>query len=250
MTELIPFDFDGQPVRTSRPFDSEPWFVVADVCKALGLSNPSAAIARLDGDDLSTTEVIDSMGRRQVANITNESGLYGLIFLSRKTEAKRFKRWVTSVVLPALRKAGKFEIDAPEDYPAALRALASEVEQKQLLAARNAELEPAANSWSQLAEASGDYSLREAAQILDRDPAISTGQNRLSKYLKQIGWTDRTGTPYQSQVDCDRLVLRSRDFFNQALAEQQLTTQLRITVKGLHELHKRMGGSGPLLLAA
>jgi DNA-damage-inducible protein D len=123
-------------------------------------------------------------------------------------------------------------------------------ERAELAEAKAAELEPAANSWTQLAEATGDYSLREAAQILDRDPAISTGQNRLSKYLKQIGWTDRSGRPYQSQVDCGRLVLRSRDFFNQAVAEQQLTTQLRITVKGLAELHKRMGGSGPLLLAA
>jgi len=83
---------------------------------------------------------------------------------------------------------------------------------------RVAALEPAAKSWTQLAEASGDYSLREAAQILDRDPSISTGQNRLSKFLKSIGWTDRTGQPYQQQVDNGRLSVRSRDFFNQAVA--------------------------------
>ena len=123
-------------------------------------------------------------------------------------------------------------------------------ERAELAEVKAAALEPAANSWTQLAEAAGDYSLREAAQILDRDPAISTGQNRLSKYLKQIGWTDRRGTPYQAQVDNGRLSLRTRDFFNEGVGEQQIATQVRITIKGLHELHKRLGGSGPLLVAA
>lgn len=114
--------------------------------------------------------------------------------------------------------------------------------------AKVAELAPAANSWSQLAEASGDYSLREAAQILDRDPSIRTGQNRLSKHLKYIGWTDRNGQPYQRHVDAGRLTRRTVPYLDRSTGETELTTQLRITVKGLHDLHREMGGTGPVLL--
>lgn len=109
-------------------------------------------------------------------------------------------------------------------------------------------LEPAALSWAQLAEASGDYSLREAAQILDRDPAIHTGQNRLARTLREIGWADPSGEPYQRQVDLGRLVRRSRTFDHPTSGEAVATVQLRITPKGLHELHRLLGGSGPLLL--
>lgn len=114
--------------------------------------------------------------------------------------------------------------------------------------AKVAELAPAAQSWQQLAEAAGDYSLREAAQILDRDPSIRTGQNRLSKHLKCIGWVDVTGQPYQRQVDAGRLVVRSRTFKDPVTGDDRIATQLRVTAKGLGELHREMGGSGPLLL--
>lgn len=113
---------------------------------------------------------------------------------------------------------------------------------------RAAELAPAAKSWTQLADASGDYSLREAAQILDRDPSIQTGQNRLAKTLKNHGWTDRNGQPYQQHVNAGRLVVRSRSYDHPVTGEPQATTQVRVTVKGLHDLHKLLGGSGPVLL--
>lgn len=192
-TDMIPFDFDGQPVRTSRPFDDEPWFVVADVCRVLGLSNPSAAIARLDDDDLSSTEVIDSMCRRQLANITNESGLYGLIFLSRKDEAKRFKRWVTSEVLPALRRTGSYS-GMPQDYPSALRALAAEVEEKQALAARNAELEDAAEGYRHFIETDGTVKWRNACEHLGVAPNLFGAYLRDQKVLFTGG--ERHNRPY------------------------------------------------------
>jgi DNA-damage-inducible protein D len=112
---------------------------------------------------------------------------------------------------------------------------------------RARELEPAAQSWNTLAEASGDYSLREAAQILDRDPNIRTGQNRLSKHLKNIGWTDLSGQPYQRQVEMGRLVVRSRTYTDPVTREDRVTTQLRVTARGLQVLHQEMGGSRPLM---
>jgi DNA-damage-inducible protein D len=114
--------------------------------------------------------------------------------------------------------------------------------------ARAKELAPAANSWAQLAEAKGDYSLREAAQILDRDPSIRTGQNRLAKWLRNFAWTDHNGQPYQRQVEMGRLVVRSRSFVHPSTGDETATTQVRVTVRGLQVLHREMGGSGPLLM--
>lgn len=114
--------------------------------------------------------------------------------------------------------------------------------------ARVAELEPAANSWTQLAEASGDYDVRTAAQILSRDPAIDTGQKRLFAYLRQIGWTAKDNRPYQPQVDAGRLVVRTRSYLDPNSGDPQATSQLRITAKGIHALHRLLGGTGAVLL--
>lgn len=91
----------------------EEWFAITDICKALELSNPTMVAESLDEDDLSSIEVIDSLGRKQIANATNESGLYQLIFQSRKPSAKKFKRWVTSEVLPTIRKTGSYSPKLP-----------------------------------------------------------------------------------------------------------------------------------------
>ena len=105
--QIVPFSFNGAEVRTVL-IDGEPWWVIADVAAALTLTNPSVVASQLDPDDLSSTEVIDSLGRQQRARTVNESGLYGLIFQSRKLEAKVFKRWITHEVLPSIRKTGTY----------------------------------------------------------------------------------------------------------------------------------------------
>jgi prophage antirepressor-like protein len=110
MSNLIPFQFEEQSIRVLKEGD-EPRFCVADVCAALEHTNPTKALRDLvEEDDLTTGEVIDSLGRKQTANFVNESGLYALIFGSRLEAAKRFKRWVTHDVLPALRKTGRYEM--------------------------------------------------------------------------------------------------------------------------------------------
>ncbi len=105
MTALEVFQFQTDRVRTVL-IEGEPWFVIGDVCKALDIANPTDAATRLDGDDLGTTEVIDSIGRARQTRITNESGFYDLVFQSRKPEARAFRRWVTRDVLPTLRRQG------------------------------------------------------------------------------------------------------------------------------------------------
>lgn len=89
--------------------DGDIWFVAGDVCKALELNNVSEALKRVDSDDISKAEVVDFAGRKQPnTNIINESGMYSLIFQSRKEGAKRFKKWVTSEVIPSIRKKGYY----------------------------------------------------------------------------------------------------------------------------------------------
>ena len=111
MSNLIPHVFNTITVR-SLERDGQIWFVAADVCKALEINNPSQALTRLDSDEKTT--LTNNEGRAgqgaQNYNIINESGLYSLILRSRKTEAKQFKKWVTSEVLPSIRKTGGYSL--------------------------------------------------------------------------------------------------------------------------------------------
>lgn len=100
--------------------DDEPWFVASDICKALGLTNPTVSVQRLDDDERAKFNlgVHDSDG----TNCVNEYGLYNLILASRKKEARDFKRWITHEVIPAIRKTGAYEIPKDTDGKIALLA--------------------------------------------------------------------------------------------------------------------------------
>lgn len=99
--------FEGQEIRIFDE-DGEPWFVLKDVCTALGLGSPHKVAERLEEDERNLIPVIDSIGRHQDTAIINESGLYSVILRSDKPEAQRFRKWVTSEVLPSIRKRGGY----------------------------------------------------------------------------------------------------------------------------------------------
>lgn len=103
---VVPFQFQSTTVRTVIK-DGEPWFVAKDVCDVLEIGNSRDVVAALDEDEKGVDN-IDTLGGKQNLNVVNESGLYALIFKSRKPEAKTFRKWVTSEVLPAIRKTGKY----------------------------------------------------------------------------------------------------------------------------------------------
>lgn len=115
---IATFDFNETPVRVVQR-GGEPWFVAADVCRVLDIQNPSDALKALDEADLDSSEVrsesTNGVEQRRAVNIVNESGLYQLVFSSRKPEAKAFKRWVTKEVLPAIRKTGRYTAAAVEE---------------------------------------------------------------------------------------------------------------------------------------
>ena len=114
MTKLAVFSFGNQEIRTVTDEHGEIWFVANDVCGALELANPRKAMAdHVDPDDVTQSDTL-TPGGLQKLNHVNESGLYALIFGSRKEAAKRFKRWVTSEVLPAIRKTGQYTADTTD----------------------------------------------------------------------------------------------------------------------------------------
>lgn len=100
--------------------DGEPWFCLADICRALELGNVSQVKTRLNQDGVITNEVIDSIGRKQIANFVNEPNMYRLIFQSRKESAERFTDWVTTEILPSIRKTGSYEM---EQYSPEMKAI-------------------------------------------------------------------------------------------------------------------------------
>lgn len=89
--------------------NNDHWFVLIDVCKILEISNPWDDFSNLDDDEKSGLVIFDSYGRQYPTMVINKKGLYNLILRSRKPEAKRFKKWVTSEVLPAIRKTGSYQ---------------------------------------------------------------------------------------------------------------------------------------------
>jgi hypothetical protein len=99
-----------------------PWFVAVDVCKALEIKNVTDTMKRLDDDEKATLDNTEGRAGNgaQGFNVINESGLYSLILTSRKAEAKRFKKWVTAEVLPAIRKMGSYQQSAQAEKPMAL----------------------------------------------------------------------------------------------------------------------------------
>lgn len=127
-SSITTFDFVAQSVRVVM-IDNAPWFVAADVCSAIELPNITMALKRLDEDemqviDFATLNTIEGRENQQLSNfspktinIINESGLYSLILTSRKPEAKKFKKWVTSEVLPAIRKTGRYEAQKAAPMP-------------------------------------------------------------------------------------------------------------------------------------
>ena len=139
MNDLTVFENpEFSSIRTVE-LEGEPWLVGKDVAEALGYTNPRKALDdhvdtedKMQGDGVT---IRDSIGRERHPTIINESGLYSLVLSSKLPTARKFRRWVTSEVLPSIRKTGGYNL--PKDYPSALRALADAEEKRLALLAEN-----------------------------------------------------------------------------------------------------------------
>ena len=120
MNELMIFENEQFGNIRAIEKEGQPWFVAADVCRALELGNPTQALARLDEDEKALISIEGLSRGNEKGNIVNEPGLYALILGSRKPEAKAFKRWITHEVLPSIRKHGNYSLKRKDPTKASL----------------------------------------------------------------------------------------------------------------------------------
>lgn len=238
MNELQVFNNQefGQ-VRTLT-LNDEPWFVGKDVALALGYgkgkSLANAVANHVSDDDKGVTELM-TPGGKQNMTIINESGLYALIFGSKLESAQKFKRWVTSEVLPALRKTGQYQVKELSGQELMAKAL---IEAQSVLAAKDKqiqEMKPKAIFADAVATSHTSILVGELAKILKQN-GIDMGQKRLFAWLRENGYLiKRKGTDYnmptQKAMDLGLFEIKEGSYINGAGAN--ITTKTpKVTGKG------------------
>lgn len=177
--------------------DGEPWLVGKDVAEALGYSNSRKALLdHVDDEDKGVTNC-DTLGGNQNLTIINESGVYALIFGSKLPNAKKFKHWVTSEVLPSIRKTGSYNL--PGTYKEALQQLLIQVEENERLALENSEMKPKAEYFDDLVDRKLLTNFRDTAKELGMKPKKFIEFLEDEKYI----YRDAHGTikPYSASND-------------------------------------------------
>lgn len=196
MNEVQLFNFESHEVR-SLLLNNEPWFVGKDVAEALGYSKARNAIAtHIDSEDKKDAPIQGTLGGVQEMTVINESGLYSLVLSSKLPSAKKFKRWVTSEVLPALRKTGQYQVKELSGSELMARAL---IEAQNVLAAKDKvieEMKPKVVFADAVATSHTSILVGELAKILKQN-GIDMGQKRLFAWLREKGYLiKRQGTDY------------------------------------------------------
>ncbi|TCZ76071.1 phage antirepressor Ant [Paenibacillus albiflavus] len=198
MNQLQVFNFGSAEFRTIQK-EGIPWFVLGEVCKVLEIGNPSQVKTRLE-DGVITNEVIpDALGRSQMTTLINEDGLYDVILESRKPEAKAFRKWVTSEVLPSIRKNGMYATDELLDNPDLLIEVATKLKeerQARIAAETKIELDKPKVVFAEALEVSQSAILVGQLAKLIRQNGIDIGQNRLFQLLREQGYLLNKGEQY------------------------------------------------------
>lgn len=187
MNELKVFNSEEFGDVRTVTINGDPWFVGKDVAAALGFTNPRDAISTHVFDEDKGVESIDTLGGKQKMTVINESGLYALVFGSRLKSAQRFKHWVTSEVLPAIRRTGGYQMPAPQGKE--LLALAV-LEAQKTIEAQNTEIErmkPKAIFADAVSASTSSILIGDLAKLL-RQNGVDIGQKRLFEYLRNHGY--------------------------------------------------------------
>lgn len=233
--------FNNQEFGDIRAFqdNGQPWFCLTDVCKVLGLEQPSRVKERLNLDGVTSSKVIDSLGRDQQANFINESNLYKVIFQSRKQEAEKFTEWVTSDVLPTIRRNGMYATDELLDNPDLLIQVATQLkrerEEKKLLQVKIQEDKPKVLFAEALEVSDNTILIGELAKLL-RQNSIDIGQNRLFERLRNDGFLikkkgESYNLPTQKSMDMDIFQIKTRTI-NNPDGSIRTTRTTKVTGKG------------------
>ena len=179
-----------------------PLFCLADVCKALGLS-AKGVNQRLGDEVISNYPIADSLGRTQQALFVNEDGLYDVILDSRKPEAKQFRKWITSEVLPTIRKHGAYMTDniiektlSDPDYLIQLATTLKQERQQRIEAERKvAAAQPAVTFTQAVSGSASSCLIGELAKLIDQN-GYPMGERRLFKWLRENGYLGTKGERY------------------------------------------------------
>lgn len=225
-------------VRTVM-IDGEPYFVGKDVASILGYERATKAIRdHVDDEDIDAVPIQDSIGRMQNTPVINESGVYSLILSSKLTTAKRFKRWVTSEVLPSIRRTGRYDIkdsymiDDPVER--AKRWIEEEtIRRKQ--AEQIEEMKPKAMFADSVSASKTTILIGELAKIL-RGNGVIIGQNRLFDWLRKNGYLiNRKGTdwnmPTQRAMELDLFRVKETAI-NHSDGSTSISKTVKVTGKG------------------
>ena len=219
MNEITVFNNENFGDIRTIEIDGDPWFVGKDVAEILGYSNTRDALLRhVDEEDKNTVVISDGIGNPN-QTIINESGLYSLVLSSRLENAKKFKRWVTSEVIPQIRKTGSYH--APKTYAEALRRLADEAEKMEALQKQNQLMQPKAEFFDAVTDSKTAIPLGDVAKILD----MGIGRNKLFEFLRQKNILTYDNRPYQKYIDAG--------YFRVIEQKYEVNGEVRINIKTL-----------------
>lgn len=227
--QVVPFAYGATTVRTIT-IDGEPWFVLADLCTVLGLRQ--FRTDRLDDDVIRNHPIPDALGRRQNAVVVNESGMYEVVIRSDKPEAVAFRRWVTSEVLPAIRRTGGYGT-APMTRVellsrAVLEATAALTESQERIAI----LEPKAEFYDELMDADGTYTFAAVARVL------GWGRNVMMRELRRLGVLQPNNLPYRRYDH--HFQVTPGTYTNRKTGETVPTATTTVRPSGLEFLRKKL----------
>ncbi|UWG68824.1 MAG: antirepressor protein KilAC domain [Bacteriophage sp.] len=251
--EIQTFSFNYSSLRTLTDETGSPWFVLKDCMSILSLGNPTETVKMFDDDEFSTTEVIDSIGRRQQAYIISESGFYRLVMKSRKPEAKEFQRWVTHEVLPTIRKTGGYipatGAESDEDILAKAVLIAQktiDLKNQQLRAkdAQIKELEPKAQALDAFTDVEDRLLVRDAAKVLSNTGTVIS-EKQLREWMAANDWIYKhNGSWHATAKHCTAghlvMVMSQKHGTKADGTKFAFPPTVRITRKGLVLIHTRL----------
>lgn len=226
------FNYQNTEIRTVGK-DGEVLFVANDLCQILSID--STQVRRLDEDEKGL-HLIQTPGGNQQMTVVNESGLYALILKSRKPEAKKFRKWVTSEVLPAIRKTGKYEV-APQHHLPTTFSEALKLAYEQAIQIET--MQPKVEAFDALLDTKNSMTMNQAAKTLE------TGRNRLFEFLRAQDILMSSGPnlnlPAQRYIDDGYFTVRLVTITHSDWSETK--SQTLVTAKGLEYIRKKLNDS-------
>nr|DAF27340.1 MAG TPA: repressor domain protein [Caudoviricetes sp.] len=238
MNRLKIFKNDSFGLVRTLEINGEPWLVGKDVAEALEYSNPRKAIGdHMDDEDKGVTKC-DTLGGSQDLTVINESGLYSLILSSKLPTAKAFKRWVTSEVLPAIRKHGVYATEElianPDLAIEAFKALKEEREARKVLEAENTAMKPKALFADAVSASHTSILIGELAKLIKQN-GVDIGQKRLFDWLREQGFLMKSGSsrnmPTQRSMEQGLFEIKESSYINSE-GVTVVTKTTKVTGKG------------------